>query len=78
MFFGHYDSVRALADLDNFGQNNYFASGSDDKTIKVWDALKGELKCEFKKVGDGVIRIKFASSGSLIAASTLDSLVKVY
>ena len=54
------------------------ATGGADQAIRVWNAYTGDLKYEYTKVGSGVIRIKFASSGALIAASTLDSVVKVY
>jgi WD40 repeat protein len=54
------------------------ATGGADQTIKVWNAMNGDLLYENKKVGVGVIRIKFASSGVLIGASTIDSVVKVY
>ena len=53
-------------------------TGGADQAIRVWSVQTGLLLYEYTRVGSGVIRIKFASTSSLIAASTLDSLVKVY
>ena len=48
------------------------ASGSKDKTIRLWDTETGELKNELKGHLNQVRSVCFSPDGNLVASGSLD------
>jgi WD40 repeat protein len=62
----HKDTVWALAFSPD---GTILASGSDDETIMLWDAVTGKLKTTFKKTGS-VHFLAFSGDGKTLAAAS--------
>jgi WD40 repeat protein len=57
----------------------YIASGSDDRTILVWDAETGELTSRpFEGHTNAVISAAFSPNGKYIASASWDSTIRVW
>ncbi|KAM6504772.1 hypothetical protein FSOLCH5_015266 [Fusarium solani] len=70
---GHWvDSVALSAD----GQR--IASGSGDKTVKIWDAGTGGCMRTLEGHGDSVLSAAFSADGQWIASGSLDKTVKIW
>ena len=54
------------------------ASGSDDKTVKVWNAKTGDLVQTLEGHSDFVRSVCFNHDGSQIASGSNDNTVKVW
>ena len=72
---GHSDWVRAIAFSPNGKQ---IASGSDDKTIKLWDAITGDLQKTLAGHSDWVRAIAFSPNGKQIASGSDDKTIKLW
>ncbi|MDM9582913.1 serine/threonine-protein kinase [Nostoc sp. GT001] len=67
---GHWNSVECIT-FSNDGQ--MLASGSDDKTIKLWSVATGKEICTFTDdLSDGVYSLAFSSDGQMLASAGLD------
>jgi WD40 repeat protein len=70
---GHKDHVNSVA----FSPDGYcLASGSDDKTIKIWDVAAGQLLYSID-VGSRVLSVAFSVNGTL-ASGTGDGQIKIW
>ena len=72
---GHTNAVQAVAS-DPAGQ--WLATGSADRTIRLWRVDTGELKRTYRNISDYVTSLAFASDASLIAAGSLDGSVRIF
>ena len=54
------------------------ASGSLDKTVKLWDVATGQLRDNVERHNDGVHCLAFSPDGSLLASGSLDMTVKLW
>jgi len=62
-FSGHTDIVNSLAFSSD---GKMLASGSDDKTVKFWEAATGELRT-LREVGRPVYSVAFSPRGNILA-----------
>ncbi|MDB9356222.1 protein kinase, partial [Nodularia spumigena CS-587/03] len=64
---GHSDSVNSLA-FSRDGQ--FLASGSDDKTIKLWNVLTGKDISTLTGHNYSIRSIAFSSDGKILASGS--------
>jgi len=72
---GHLGSVWATA-ISNDGQT--LVSGSEDKTIKVWDLATGKLRYTLKGHTDTVRSLTLSADGKTLASSSGDQTIKLW
>ena len=53
-------------------------SGSDDKTIKLWDAASGQETLTLKAHADRVFSVAFSPDGRHIASGSNDKTIKLW
>ena len=54
------------------------ATGSEDRTVKLWDVATGQEVATLKGHTDAVSRVAFSSNGKILAAVSDDHTVKVW
>ncbi|MGH9855001.1 MAG: WD40 repeat domain-containing protein, partial [Blastocatellia bacterium] len=62
----------AVNDIAFSPDGKTLASGSDDETIRLWDAQTGELKRTLSGQGEEVTAIAFSPDGKMIASASGD------
>ncbi len=72
---GHENSVQALAYAP---QQLLLASGSADKTVRVWNLDTLSLKRSYSGARDFVTSVAFSQSGKLLAAGALDGRIQIW
>ncbi|MEH2275439.1 MAG: WD40 repeat domain-containing protein [Nostoc sp.] len=72
---GHSGDVTALALSPD---NNFFASGSDDKTIKIWDYTTKSLLKTLKGHSKSVYSLVYSFDGKRIFSGSSDQTVKAW
>ncbi len=72
---GHTDDVTAVA-YSPYG--GLLASGSWDKTVKVWDTSKGNEVRTLSEHGDPIKAVAFSADGMLLASSSADRTIKLW
>ncbi|KAH2020788.1 hypothetical protein KXV43_002564 [Aspergillus fumigatus] len=72
---GHSHWVWSVAFLQD-GQ--LLASGSDDKTIKLWDPATGALKHTLEGHSDSILSVAFSEDGQLLASGSDDETIKLW
>ena len=58
------------------GDGNRLASGSDDKTIRIWDTRSGECLKTLEGHSSAVTSV--AWNGNLLAASAYDDTIEIF
>ncbi|KIM79163.1 hypothetical protein PILCRDRAFT_10586, partial [Piloderma croceum F 1598] len=53
-------------------------SGSDDKTVRIWNATTGEIEAELKGHMDWVRSVAFAQDGSRVVSGSSDKTVRIW
>ena len=69
---GHTSSVRSIAWSPDGRQ---LLSGGDDKTIKLWDVVRGQLVYTFGEHQDAISAVAWAPSGDSILSASRDSSI---
>ena len=72
---GHEKDINSIAISPNDG---LVASGSQDRSIKLWDAATGDLKQTCKGHKRGVWCVKFSPVDKVVASASADSTVKLW
>ena len=54
------------------------ASGSDDNTVRIWDAATGQLQRELKGHSDHVYSVAFSPNGERVASGSVDNTVRIW
>lgn len=73
-FSGHEQDIYSVAFA---GGGRYIASGSGDKTVRVWDVQRGKLVYTFNIEG-GVTAVAVTHDGRFVAAASLDMNVQIW
>lgn len=72
---GHSGGVRCLAVSPD---GEYIASGSSDKTVKIWRWQTGEEVFSFNSHQSGVLALAFSFDGEIIASGSGDKTIKLW
>jgi WD40 repeat protein len=56
----------------------FLATGSRDKTIKLWDATSGKELRQLKGHGSNVFGVAWSHDGVYLASASRDKLVKIW
>jgi WD40 repeat protein len=56
----------------------FLATGSRDKTIKLWDALSGKELRQLKGHSSNVFGVSWSGDGAYLASAGRDKLVKIW
>ncbi len=54
------------------------ATGSDDRTIKIWDVATGKLQQTFTGHTDTVTTVAFSSDGRRLVSGSFDRTVRIW
>src|SRR5712671_7129019 len=76
IFHGHYYSVKSVA----FSPDGFrIVSGSEDKTIRLWDAETGDpIGKPLDRHSDGVNSVAFSPDGSRIVSGSWDKTIRLW
>src|SRR5256885_13308348 len=72
---GHSDGVNSVAFS---ADGNHLASGSDDHTVKIWDAATGKCLQTLEGHSGWVSSVAFLADGNHLASGSYDHTVKIW
>lgn len=71
---GHSGPVRSLV----FSSDGKLASGSEDKTVRVWDSITGQQLWVSDAHKDGILAVAFSNDATKLASASKDKTVKLW
>ncbi|HKG59280.1 MAG TPA: TIR domain-containing protein [Pyrinomonadaceae bacterium] len=71
---GHSGPIRSLV----FASDGKLASGSDDKTVRVWNGATGQQLWMSDAHKDGILAVAFSSDAKKLASASKDKTVKLW
>jgi glucose repression regulatory protein TUP1 len=74
VFSGHEQDIYSL---DFARSGNYIASGSGDRSVRLWDIKKGQAVLNLQ-IEDGVTTVAISPDDRYVAAGSLDKSVRVW
>ncbi len=74
MLYGHSNIVRSVAFLHDGTQ---IVSGSDDNTVKIWDASSSTCLKMLEGYSDSVYSVAFLHNGTQVVSGSDDNTVKI-
>ena len=80
-FDGHSASVNSVAYspiLDSDGKSTLLASGSDDETVRLWNARTGQVLKRLIGHGGDVNSVAFSPDGQTLASGSRDDTVRLW
>jgi WD40 repeat protein len=72
---GHSDRINSLAFSPD---GKILASGSDDKTIKIWQLATGKLICTLTGHLAAVQSVAFSPNGLMLVSGSWDTTIKIW
>ena len=72
---GHGDAIQALAFS---ADGHWLASGSDDRTVRLWDVATGTSTFTLRGHKDSVYAVAFAADGQRLASASADGSVRLW
>ena len=72
---GH--TLRVMA-IDYSPDGKYLASGSKDKTVKIWNTVSGKLVRTLFGHTDILYTVKYSPDGKYLAAASRDNTIKIW
>ena len=75
---GHEAPLSCLAFSGATAGNNFLASGSWDKTVRVWDFLSAKGAIDTLRHGADVLALAFSPDGATLATATLDGALSLW
>ena len=71
-----HDAEVSSARFSNDGR--YVVTASADRSVRLWDAQKGQLVADMRGHTDPVVSAEFSDDGSMLASASLDGTVRVW
>ena len=75
---GHEGPISSLAFSGGVSGTAFLASGSWDKTVRVWDFVSAKAAIDVLRHGADVLDVAFSPDGATLAASTLDGAIALW
>ena len=72
---GHKDCICQLVITSD---NKHLNSGSDDKTVRIWNLLENKQEIIFKGHTKGILQIAISSDNKYIISSSLDKRIRIW
>lgn len=72
---GHQQLINSVAFSPD---GSYIASGSFDKSVRVWNGLDGKFVCTFRGHVGAVYHVVWSSDGRMLLSASKDSTVKLW
>src|SRR5207302_10516228 len=69
---------RAVTSIAFSSDGAILASGSSDKTVKLWAVATGKSTLTLRGHSDGILIVVFGATGKTLASASLDNTVKFW
>ena len=59
-------------------EGSIVVSGSEDKTVQIWNAITGKVEAKLKEQTDEVMSVVFSQDGSRVVFGSYDNTVQIW